>query len=676
MRLRFTIGPVQELVRQSRRTRDLWASSFLLSYLSGCAMAGAVEHGRIILPDVERDELFQRIRSGGEGEAIRIGSLPNRFELETADPEVAANAARAALETRWKRICDAVWDCHLAAIASRGRGTEQIFRRQVKSFWEIQWVAAADEQPMARLLERRKAWRSRIPPEEPGDKCVVMPELQELSGYIRARNAEERERQGQFWGALKRHADLHDAELRPNERLSGLALIKRMYPRGEVATRALGWDPDAARWRSTVYVAAIPWIDEVMEHDPERCQAYAGRVCALDRRAEREIAGRKRTDRSRIGSGGRFAQLDANYFFVDALGNPNATLAGLPEDATERRDLGQQIRELYAVGGESPVGPPASFYALLLMDGDRVGSLLATLGGEQVSRALAEFTGAVAKIVEEKRGYAIYAGGDDVLAMLPVPQALACARVLRDAYRDAYRRCFGAETGATTSAAVVFAHVRQPLRQVLEEAHRLLDGVAKDRNGRDSVAVTLQRRSDRALEWATTWDGPNGEDRLAAVQALCDKWRGKAQRRCAGDTVPLVAGEISTGLMYRVRELMGMLCGWERWEPGICRAYAGGDPLKLLAAEIRRAFRSAGLYDGESGIEPAAQREQEQQQEAEEMAQWLLRVSHPSERKQVDGKDEWRVILDERRLGMDGAMLALFLSTDGKERDHGAMEEV
>ncbi|MCC6559148.1 MAG: hypothetical protein IT372_39995 [Polyangiaceae bacterium] len=665
MRLRFTIGPVQEVVRQSRRTRDLWASSFLLSYLSGCAMAGAVAHGRIVVPNVEGDALFDRIRGVTRDEAVRVGSLPNRFELDTTEPEAAARSARAALDKRWKRICNAVWETYVAPIAHKGRRTEGIFRRQVESFWEIQWVAAPDEEQMKGLLERRKAWRSRIPTEEPGDKCVVMPELQELSGYIRARSKEDREHQQEFWEALKREGRVQDVDIQPHECLCGVALVKRMVPRREVATRALGWDPEAVRWRSTVYVAAIPWIDEVLQRDPQRCQEYADQVCKLDRGAEREIA--NRTTRTLIaGGGGRFARLDANYFFVDAIGNAEATLAGLAEGAGEREDLTQRLQALYAVGDMDPIGPPASFYALLLMDGDRVGSLLASLGGDRVSAALAAFTRRVAPIVEgQHRGYVVYAGGDDVLAMVPVPHALACARALRDAYRAS----FGVEVGATTSASVVFAQIRQPLRQVLEESHRLLDDVAKERNGRDSLAVSLLRRGDRTLEWVTTWDDSDGGDRLAAVHALRDVWRGKAQRQRAGDQAPLAADEISTGLMYRVRELMGMLCGWQRWEPGICRAYAGGDPLKLLAAEIRRAFRSAGLYDGGRSSESTSQRrEEEQQQEAEAMARLLLRVSHPAERR------EGLVVIDDRRIGMDGALLALFLSTDGKEREHGAME--
>ena len=49
----FTLGPVQGFVSQARRTRDLWAGSFLLSYLSGHAMKAIIDAGgTIVFPKV------------------------------------------------------------------------------------------------------------------------------------------------------------------------------------------------------------------------------------------------------------------------------------------------------------------------------------------------------------------------------------------------------------------------------------------------------------------------------------------------------------------------------------------------------------------------------------------------------------------------------------------------
>src|SRR5690606_29709494 len=100
-KLHFTLGPVQSFVAQSRRTRDLLAGSFLLSYLSGHAMMAIIRPqnnlsgGNIVFPYVHqrqgeemglKDPLLQAISRTMDGEVIGegpwVGSLPNRFKAE------------------------------------------------------------------------------------------------------------------------------------------------------------------------------------------------------------------------------------------------------------------------------------------------------------------------------------------------------------------------------------------------------------------------------------------------------------------------------------------------------------------------------------------------------------------------------------------------------------------
>ena len=121
-------------------------------------------------------------------------------------------------------------------------------------------------------------------------------------------------------------------------------------------------------------------------------------------------------------------------------------------------------------------------------------------------------------------GVPVYAGGDDVLAMLPMPRALDCAQALSDAYRSAFADT-DAKENATLSAAVVFAHIRLPLNHVLGEAHRLLDDVAKEGNGRDSFVAAVLKPAGPYCQWVTTWtrsgpDGPVRADGSASRTAL------------------------------------------------------------------------------------------------------------------------------------------------------------
>ena len=84
----YSIGPVQSFVAQSRRTRDLWGSSYLLSVLAGHAMLGAMRTGgEVVRPKVDRDPLFLRISKNSEDDVPVVGSLPNRFQVKVEDED-------------------------------------------------------------------------------------------------------------------------------------------------------------------------------------------------------------------------------------------------------------------------------------------------------------------------------------------------------------------------------------------------------------------------------------------------------------------------------------------------------------------------------------------------------------------------------------------------------------
>ena len=179
--------------------------------------------------------------------------------------------------------------------------------------------------------------------------------------------------------------------------------------------------------------------------------------------------------------------------------------------------------------------------------------------GRRSERRWVRFLGEALGIVGAHDGETVYAGGDDVLAMLPIPRALDCAQALSDAYRNAFNGTT-AKDEATLSAAVVFAQIRLPLSQALGEARRLLDDVAKERNGRDSLAVAVLKPGGPYCEWATAWTrrGPDGE--VPAVGLL----NALASRLSSDPEMP----GLSSALVYRIREMLTRLCGWNRWEPG------------------------------------------------------------------------------------------------------------
>lgn len=502
-RFHFTFGPVQEFVAQARRTRDLWAGSWLLSYLAENAIVAAERAGaRIILPAREEGEreVVTMARSDG---AERFGGVPNRFAAEASDSVAAARAAARGLRDAWQRIADAVWERFVEPVAPHGNGTRQIWERQVASYWDISWVVGG-----ARYLPARKKLRLVDGRVEPGDHCTLIGELQELSGYVRAREPVE---QREFWARLREQPGISRLDLEQNERLSAIALIKRLFV--HVGPEAVGVDLREARgWPSTAWLAASPWIGRVI-------MSHAGAVAEFARSLEglgwkSGPHGERDAARRRFGKEEpqRFATLDGPLFFASTLANP-ASLDNLEEGQDTSEPL-QLLKALHEACG----GGPEPFYAVLLMDGDRMGELLGSArsadperGEQEISGALRRFARKVNGVVEKEHGYTVYAGGDDVLALLPADTALACAIELESTYRAEFAGIPAVAGRALISGALVFAHYREPLRRVLRYAHHLLDDVAKEGTGRGALAVGLVQSSGVTAEWSAPWEVVRGD---------------------------------------------------------------------------------------------------------------------------------------------------------------------
>lgn len=156
------------------------------------------------------------------------------------------------------------------------------------------------------------------------------------------------------------------------------------------------------------------------------------------------------------------------------------------------------------------------YFAVLHMDGDHMGAKLSALTTPEqhraFSQALAEFASRDVPVIVQKyeRAELIYAGGDDVLALLPLRDALRCADEIRHAYADKLR---GMVASPTMSAGIAIVPSNYPLDIALNIA-RDAEKSAKNDYGRDAVVFTevhgTQRRSAGAK-----WD--LGGDSVAAL---------------------------------------------------------------------------------------------------------------------------------------------------------------
>jgi CRISPR-associated protein Cmr2 len=207
-----------------------------------------------------------------------------------------------------------------------------------------------------------------------------------------------------------------------------------------------------------------------------------------------------------------------------------------------------------------------------------------------------------------------------------------------------------AQAQATLSAAVVFSQVRLPLMAVLGEAHLLLDDVAKDQNGRNSLAVAVLKRGGPNSLWTTTWRRPGGSapgaGQLSATKQL-DALAGVLRQR-------LSQPGVSSSLLYRLRDTLSLLCNWPQWAPGAWGELPSDLDLRtFLRAEVVSSLEDQGIKDADTL--------------SEQLADQLLPLLYPSRAGTSGGGSTSTGI---RQVGIDALLLARFLAAPAQEEDN------
>lgn len=142
------------------------------------------------------------------------------------------------------------------------------------------------------------------------------------------------------------------------------------------------------------------------------------------------------------------------------------------------------------------------YIAVIAMDGDHMGEKLSGFRSADehraFSRKLADFARQVK--IDAEDGLLIYAGGDDVLAVVKATRAIEIAQNLAKRFQDTVR-----EDGVTASAGIAIGSSKAPLQDLIHEAHAA-EGRAKHGYGRDALAVSVLKRSGEILKWGCAWD--------------------------------------------------------------------------------------------------------------------------------------------------------------------------
>ncbi len=474
--LLVTLGPVQDFIAQARRTRDLWQGSHLLSELGRAAARALAEGGAdLIFPALKKgDTQLEPCRTRLRPDGTPPLNVANKLCAEVpsgVDPEQLARAARKAVIGYWHDELAAPVKVKCSGLLADG--IDAVWTEQIESVVEFaaSWSPLGEYAEARRQIERAVSARKMLRDFGPWKHLRGSVPKSSLDGARETVLRPLRERQATLAQKYRIGRD---------EQLDAVGLVKRA-----------GGEPD--QFVPVANVALASWVDvarRAASEDLERLED-----------ACRDI-GIPRISRPDLPCGKLFP-FDAEVFL------PNRCKSlfeshGLESDAEAwARDHVRPILQ--------KMSEPHPYVACLVADGDHMGRAIDRLGSARehrvFSEALSQAAGQARTIVEqEHRGLLVYAGGDDVLAFLPLPEALSCADRLRAGFAETMAsacQSLPAEQRPTLSIGLGFGHVMESMGDLLALGREAEHEAKHDRN---ALAVLVDKRSGGRRSWRARWD--------------------------------------------------------------------------------------------------------------------------------------------------------------------------
>ena len=597
--LKFQLGPVQDFIQAARSTRDLWSGSYLLSWLMAHGLAAlSLKMGpdTVVFPSLRdqplvdlalKGEVWDRVKIGGQSvwdshtcmdwsrAELLTPNLPNVC-LAIVPADRAAELAKHvedAIQAEWKRIAESVWtgcereglwDPELADGLQPPKQRRARFDHQVNGFLSLSWSVLDWPDSLEKVEALAKA----------------LPETSATKHYQTVKNAAETIR------SLGHHDERY---FNQNGKLKNEGIAWALL------TALSSWQLDAVR--QTRHFAAnltdsIPSRQHTKDSLTGKEEAIAGGPAWKNSKGS--LAMRFKHE-DYLSAPSLVKRLwDKTYLhkaWQDALGSKEQSMPNTRDLAAHRPNENTADEDILSESGES-------YFAVLAFDGDDMGKwisgdktpLFATQlanyegGGSlpyfqrpdhaskfaeflqtprplspayhlQFSECLSNFALRCARpIVEAHQGRLIYAGGDDVVALLPADSALACANDLQLAFTGhAPLNQFAGiqqkapgfltstrlhqQTGmnepaheqlipfmvpgpaASASVGIAIAHFKSPLQDTVRAA-QAAEKRAKKLPGKAAVAVTVMKRSGETVEWSARWKDAGVDAATLLLDAL------------------------------------------------------------------------------------------------------------------------------------------------------------
>ena len=508
--LMFSVGPVEDFIKASRRTRDVHFSSRLVE-----------EMAREAARKLQKDFQAELILPCSVDDADAPISDRVLVSLDGDVKEVLDKAEKAAR---------GVWKNHIEGIA--GRKNELGIKEDI-------WDAQADDPA---LVEFFAAW---LPfDEEKSDYVTVRESVENLlnaresltnfpptpGGFHVAKSSLDGRRESVLEAIPLKPSDRNESQkkwfknrnaftthINPGEELDLPGLVKRLT------------GGNNTHFPSVSRVAVDPFIRGAAQNDKRQ-------------KVLEEVAKKLGRDGQGISSTTTHPPYEAFPYDGQALFRPRLDALAKEFATNGETKQAELCSDIKKVLDEWKVKDPCPYLAVLACDGDRMTQhtrRCKTLEEHRkLSKTLTNFAQRMKGpegVIQKHSGSLVYAGGDDVLAFLPLDKALDCAAEIRAEFIDQFSKLeLPDKREATLSVGIAIVHMLTPMAgDMIRLAHEAESHAKRPRDEDipndvpdkeeakregygNALAIHMSKRSGAPVEVRIPWP-ENGDDSPDAI---------------------------------------------------------------------------------------------------------------------------------------------------------------
>ena len=491
-----SIGPVQSFIASARRTQDLRFGSQLLSELAKAAAKKIMdenEHNILIFPAPinPKEELAPKSDL----------NVANKIVAIAHEPQQLGNRVREAIHERLEAI---------KAGAYQAKVDEQVANAQIDDLVEYFWVAlpfTRDEYVKDEYKEIRKQLEALM---------AARKNTRDFSKVTWGSSQFKSSIDGQLESVIPKNmyphrGDSSEEKIRqisklytsygagPAERLSGVDLLKR---KGQ-----LGFD---THFPSTSHMATLPFLKRLdqlaFDKKTKAKEKWNMYIEELRKIAPTEL---ERVPH-RFSTHDILERYEGSLLFEERLADiidernvDDFVRKGLAKAKKALRDFYNTIDNVH----------PNPYYAIIQADGDHMGAVIDEQASDgykahqELSQKLDGFSRSVSGIVENTHGGAlVYAGGDDVQALLPLDTVLQCAQDLVARFRNDLEQFKDKDGNSPTlSVGIAIVHHLDSLQDSLELARNAETKAKKLDKQKNALAIIVSKRGSSDYSIVGHW---------------------------------------------------------------------------------------------------------------------------------------------------------------------------